>query len=155
MCAHELTKLAVILIPISVVVQSLSHFQLFVTPWTSDAARLFCPPWSLWICSNLCPLNWWCYLTISFSAAHFSFCLKYFPVFFEWKVFNEKVQLQQQELPMNIQRWFPLGLTSLISLQSKGLSRIFSTTIEKHQFAGTQSSLRSNSHICTWLLEKL
>ena len=58
-------------------------------------------------------------------------------------------------LPMNIQDWFPLRLTGWISLQSKGLSRIFSnTTVQKHQFFNAQSSLRSNSHICTWLLEK-
>ena len=58
-------------------------------------------------------------------------------------------------LPMNIQGWFPLGLTDLISLQSKGLSRVFSSTIIwKHQFFSTQPSLWSNSHICTWLLEK-
>ena len=56
---------------------------------------------------------------------------------------------------MNIQGWFPLGFTGLISLQSKGLSRVFSSiTVWKHQFFGTQSSLRSNSHIRTWLLEK-
>ena len=59
-------------------------------------------------------------------------------------------------LPMNIQDWFPSGLTSLISLQSKGLSRVFSnTTVQKHQFVSTQLSLCSNSHIHTWLLEKL
>ena len=59
-------------------------------------------------------------------------------------------------LPMNIQDWFSLGLTGLISLQSKGLSRVFSnTTVQKHQFFSTQPSLWSNSHICTWLLEKL
>ena len=58
-------------------------------------------------------------------------------------------------LPMNIQEWFPLGLTGLISLQSKGLSRIFSNTIvRKHQFLSAQLSLWSNSHIHTWLLEK-
>ena len=58
-------------------------------------------------------------------------------------------------LPMNIQDWFPLGLTGLISLQCKWLSRIFSnTTVQKHQFFGTQPSLWSNSHIRTWLLEK-
>ena len=57
--------------------------------------------------------------------------------------------------PMNIQDWFPLGLTGLISLQSKGLSRVFSnTTVQKHQFFGAQLSLWSNSHIHTWLLEK-
>ena len=58
-------------------------------------------------------------------------------------------------LPMNIQGWFPLGLTGLISLQSKGLSRVFSsTTVQKHQFSGSQPSLWSSSHTCTWLLEK-
>ena len=58
-------------------------------------------------------------------------------------------------LPMNIQDWLPLGLTDLIPLLSKGLSRVFSsTTIQKHQFFGTQPSLWSNSHICTWLLAK-
>ena len=58
-------------------------------------------------------------------------------------------------LPMNIQGWFPLELTGWISLQSKGLSRAFSnTTVQKHQFFGAQASW-SNSHICTWLLEKL
>ena len=58
-------------------------------------------------------------------------------------------------LPMNIQDWFPLGLTGWISLQSKGLSRVFSnTTVQKHQFFGAQLSLWSNSHIHTWVLEK-
>ena len=58
-------------------------------------------------------------------------------------------------LPTNIQGWFPLGWTGWISLQSKGLSRVFSnTTVQKHQFFGTQPSLWSNSHIHTWPLEK-
>ena len=59
-------------------------------------------------------------------------------------------------LPISIQDWYPLGLTGFISLLPKGLSRVFSssTTIWKHQFFGTQLSLRSNSHICTWLLER-
>ena len=58
-------------------------------------------------------------------------------------------------LPMNIQDWLPLGLTCLISLQSKGLSKSFSsTTVQKHQFFGAQFSFWSNSHILTWLLEK-
>ena len=58
-------------------------------------------------------------------------------------------------LPMNIQDWFPIELTGLISLQSKGLSRVFSrSTVWKYQFFGAQPSLWSNSHIRTWLLEK-
>ena len=66
-----------------------------------------------------------------------------------------RVSASASVLPMNIQGWFPLGLTGLISLQSKGLSRVFSsTTVQKHQFFGSQSSLQSNSHIHTRLLEK-
>ena len=58
-------------------------------------------------------------------------------------------------IPMNIQGWFPLGLTGLISFQSKGLSRVFSnTTVQKLQFFGAQLSLQSNSQSHTWLLEK-
>ena len=58
-------------------------------------------------------------------------------------------------LSMSVQGWFPLGLTGLISLLSKGLSRVFSnTTFQKHQLFGAQPSLWSNSHICSWLLEK-
>ena len=58
-------------------------------------------------------------------------------------------------LPMNIKYWFPLGLTGWISLQSKGLSRVFSnTTVQKHQFFSAHLSLQSNFHIHTWLLEK-
>ena len=59
-------------------------------------------------------------------------------------------------LPMNVHGWFPLGLAGLIPLQSKGLSRVFSNiTVQKHQFFGTQPFLWTNSHIHTWLLEKL
>ena len=65
-----------------------------------------------------------------------------------------RVSASASVLPMNIQDWFPLGLTGWISLQSKGLSRVFSsTTVQKHQFFGTQVSLWSNCHIHTWLLK--
>ena len=68
---------------------------------------------------------------------------------------NIGVSASTSVLPMNSQDWFPLGLTSFISLQSKGLSRVFSnTTVQKHQFFGTQPSLWSSSHIRTWLLEQ-
>ena len=67
----------------------------------------------------------------------------------------KELELQHQHQPFQIQGWFPLQLTGLISLQSKGLSRIFSnTTVKKHQFSGTQTSLWSSFHICTWMLEK-
>ena len=66
-----------------------------------------------------------------------------------------ELQLQHQFFQWIFRGWFPLGLTGLISLQSKGLSRVFSnTTVQKHQFFSTQPSLWSNSHIHTWLLEK-
>ena len=124
-------------------------------------ARLPCPSLSLRVCWNLCPLSQWCYPTISSSFA-LLFLSSIFPsirVFPMSQCFASGGQSTATSvstvLLMNIQDWFPLGLTSLISLQSKGLSRIFSsTTIWKHQFFGTQPSLWSDSHICTWLLQK-
>ena len=68
---------------------------------------------------------------------------------------GQSTEASASVLPMNIQGWFPLGLTGLLSLLSKRLSRLFfSTTLQKHQFFSTQPSLWSNSHIHTWLLEK-
>ena len=101
--------------------------------------------------------------TISSSAAPsppaFSFSQHQglFPVsrLFIWGGQSIGVSASASVLPMNIQSSFPLGLTGLISLQSKELSRVFSnTTVQKHQFFDTQPSLWSNSHIPTWLLEK-
>ena len=100
--------------------------------------------------------------TISFSVLPFS-CLQSFPAsrsfpmnqFFASAGQRIGASASASVLPMNIQDWFPLGWTALISLQSKGLSRVFSnTTVQKHQFFSTQLSLWSNSHIYTWLLEK-
>ena len=74
---------------------------------------------------------------------------------FAWGGQNTGASGSASVLPMNIQDWFPLGWTCLISLQSKGPSRVFSnTTVQKHQFFGTQLCLQSNCHILTWLLEK-
>ena len=68
---------------------------------------------------------------------------------------GQRIRASASVLPMNIQGWFPLGLTNFISLLSRGLSRVFSsTTVQMHQFFSTQSSLWSSSHIHTWLLEK-
>ena len=124
---------------------------------------VLCPPLSPGACSNLCPLSWWCHPTISSSVVPFSFCLQYFPAlgsfpmsqFFtlirwpkEWS-FSFSISSSNE-----YQGWFPSGLTGLISLLSKGHSRVFSsTTVWKCQFFGTQPSLWSNSHIHTWLLE--
>ena len=125
--------------------------------------RLPCPSPTLGPYSNSCPSSWWCHPTTSSSVIPFSSPLESFPAlrsfpmsqFFPSGGQNIGVSALASVLPMNIQDWFPLGLISLISFQSKGLSRVFSnTTVQKHQFFGTQLSLWSNSHICTWLLEK-
>ena len=122
-----------------------------------------CPSLSPGACSNSCPLSWWCYVTISSSAVTFSFHLQSFLAsgsFPMSQLFSSGgqsigISASASVLSMNIQGWFPLELTSLISLKSKGLSRIFpSTTIQKHQFFSAQPSLWSYSHIHTWLLEK-
>ena len=127
------------------------------------STMLFCPPLSPGVCPNSCPLNRWCYLTISSSVtlSPFVFNLSQHQSHFQWVSCSRQVakvlghQASASVLPMNIQSWFPLGLTDLISLQSKGLSRVFSgTAVQKHQFFSSQPSLWSNSHIHTWLLEK-
>ena len=122
--------------------------------------RLPCPSPTPRVCSNSCPSSRWCYPTISSSVFHFSSCLQSFPAsgsFLVSQFFGQNIgaSASASVLPMNIQDWFPLGLTGLISLLSKGLSRVFSsTTVQKHQFFGAQPSLWSNSHIHTWLLKK-
>ena len=137
----------------------------------SDSLQLYglkhrrppCPSLSPGLCSNSHPLSQWCYLTISSSVAHFSSYLQSFPTLgsfpVSWLLTSGSQTIGASAsatvLPMNIQGWFSLGLTGLISLQSKGLSRVFSsTTIWKHQLFGARPSSWSNSHICTWLLEK-
>ena len=106
--------------------------------------RLHCPP-SPGACSNSCALSQWCHSTISSSVVPFSSCLQSFPAsgsFLMSHLFasgGQSIGVSASILPMNIQDWFPLGLTGLISLQSKGLSRVFSnTTIQKHRFFGVQ-----------------
>ena len=119
--------------------------------------RLPYPSLSPRICSNSCPLNWWCHPTISSSVIPFSSCLQSFLAsgsFPMSELFASDGQsigssslASASVLPKNIQGWFPFGLTGLISLLSKGLSRIFSsTTIWKYQSFGTQPSLWSSSH---------
>ena len=110
-----------------------------------------------------CPLSQWCHPTISSSVAPFSSSSQSFPAsgsFPMSQLFASGGQsigasASASLLPRHIQGWFPLGLTGLISLLSKGLSRVFfNTTVQKHQFFDTQTCLWSSSHICTWLLEK-
>jgi len=125
--------------------------------------RLPCPRLCPAICSDSRPLSQWCYPTISSSVALFSSCPQSFPAsgsFQMSQLFTEGGQsvgasASASVLPMNIQVWFPIWLTGLISLLSKGLSKVFSnTTIQKHHVFSAQPSLWSNSHIYTWLLEK-
>ena len=141
-------------------VQSLSRVRL-LWPHGLQHARFPCPSLSSKFCSNSCPLSQWCYLTISSCVALFSSIFPSITVFYSelilcirwpkfWS-FSFIISL----LPVNIQGWFPLGLIGLISLQSKGLSRVFSnTTVQKHQVFCAQLSSQSNSHIHTWPLEK-
>ena len=122
-------------------------------------ARDPCPSPTGGVQPNSCLLSRWCHPTILFSVVPFS-CLQSFPAsgsFLMSQLFTsggQNIGASASVLSMNIQDWFPLGLTGLIFLQSKGLSRVFSnTTAQKHQFFSTQP-LWSNSHIHTWLLEK-
>ena len=112
---------------------------------------------------KLMPVSQWCHPTISSCVTLFSSCPQSFPAsgsFLMSQLFASGGQsigasASAPVLPVNIQGWFPLGLTALISLLSKGLSRVFSnTTVWKHQFFSAQPSLWSSSHIHTWLLEK-
>ena len=124
-------------------------------------ASLPCPSPSPRACSNSRPVSRWWNPTISSSVVPFSSCPQSFPasgsfpMIWLFTLGGQNIGTSASVLPMNIQGWFPLGLTGWISLQSKGLSRVFSSpTIQKHQFFGSQPSLWSNSHIHTWLLEK-
>ena len=143
-------------------VQLLSHVRLFATPWILKHAQLPCPSPTPGAYLNPCPLSRWCHPTISSSVASFS-CFQSFSAWESFPVsqlFTSGGQsigagASAPLLPMNIQGWFPLGLTSLISLLSEGPSRVFSNTIvQKHQFFSAQPSSQSNSHIHTWPQEK-
>ena len=125
--------------------------------------RLPCPWLSPRVFSNSCPLSRWCHPTISSSIAPFSFFPQSFPASGSFPMSQLFASGDQSigasalasVLPMNPKGCFSLGLTVLISLLSKGLSRVFSsTTIRKHQYFAIQPSLWSKSHIHIWLLDK-
>ena len=130
-------------------------------PHELQHARPPCPSPTPGVYSNSCPSSWWCHPAISSSVVPFSSCPQSlqasgsFPVsqLFAWG--SQSIGVSASVLPMNTQDWSPLGWTGWISLQSKGLSRVFSnTTAQKHQFFGAQLSSQSTSHIHTWPLEK-
>ena len=144
------------------VVQSLSHIQLFATPWTAAQQRSLSFSISQTLLkfmsielmmpskhpSSIAPFSSW---PQSFTASGS------FPIsqLFASGGQNIGASVSASVLPVNIQGWFPWALTDFISLQSKGFYRVSSnTTVQKHQFFGAQLSLWYNSHIHTWLLEK-
>ena len=132
-------------------------------PHESQHARPPCPSPTPGVYLNPCPLSRWYHPAIWPSVIPFSSCPKSltasgsFPVskLFTWGGQSTGVSASASVCPMNTQDWSPLRWTDWISLQSKGLSRVFSNvTVQKHQFFGTQLSSQSNSYIHTWPLEK-
>jgi len=118
--------------------------------WTHGLqhTRLPCPSPTPGIYSNSYPSTGWCHPTLSPSVIPFSSCLQSFPMS-QFASCGQSIGVSALAsfLPMNTQDWFPLALTGWISLQSKGFSRVFSnTTVQKHQFFGTQLSLVQLSH---------
>ena len=152
--------MSTVLTQLTPVVQLLSHVQLFVTPWTASCQASL----SITISQTLLK-----FMSIESVMPSITLCLPASPpalnpsqiqCLFQWVgslhqvAQNIGASASATVLAMNNKGSFPLGLTGLISLLSKGLSRVFSNTaIQKHQFFGTQTSLWSNSHICIWLQE--
>ena len=138
-------------------------------PHESQHTRPPCPSPTPGVHPNSCPSSWWCHPAISSSVIPFSSCPQSlsasgsFPMcqLFAWGGQSTGVSASASVLPMNTQGWSPLGWTGWNSLQSKGLSRVFSnTTVQKHQFFSAHTaeelmlSSQSNFHIHTWPLEK-
>ena len=132
-------------------------------PHESHHARPPCPSPTLGVHPNSCGSSQWCHPAILSSVVPFSSCPQSLPAsgsflmsqLFAWSGQSIGVSAPASVLPMNTPNWSPLGWTGWISLQCKGLSRVFSsTTVQKHQFFSAQLSSQSNYHIHTWLLEK-
>ena len=132
-------------------------------PHELQHARPPCPSPTPGVHWDSCPLSRWCHLAILSSVVPFSSCPQSLPAsesfpmsqLFPWGGQSTGVSALASVLPMNTQNWSPSEWTGWISLQSKGLSRVFSnTTVQKHQFFSTQLSSQSNSHFHTWPLER-
>ena len=132
-------------------------------PHESQHTRPPCPSPTSGVHPNSCASGQWCHPAISSSGVPFSFCPQSLPAsesfpmsqLFAWGGQSIRASASASVLPMNTQDWSPLGWIGWISLQSKGLARVFSSTIvQKHRFFGTQLSPQSNSHIHTWPLGK-
>ena len=153
--------LSIVLLSLFSSVQSCSRVQIFVTPWTAahqaslvhNQLPKLAHTHVRWVGDAIQPSH-----PLSFPSLP-AFNLSQYQRLFQWVLHIRWPKYWSfsftSVLAMNIQDWFPLGLTGWISLQSKGLSRVFSsTTVQKHLFFGTQFSLKSNSHMPTWPLEK-
>ena len=132
-------------------------------PHESQHSRPPCPSPTPGVYTNSCPSSRWCHPAISSSVVPFSSSPQSLPAsrsfpmsqLFTWGGQSTGVSASASVLSMNNQNGSPLGWTGWITLQSKGLSRVFSnTTVQRHQFFGTQISTQSKSHIHTWPLEK-
>ena len=143
-------------------VQWLSHVQLFATSWIAERQASL-PITNFQSSLKLTPSSQWCNPAISSSVIPFSSCPQSLPAsesfpmsqLFAWGGQSTGVSALASFLPKNTQDWSPLEWTGWISLQSKGLSGVFSnTTVGKHQFFSAQLFLYSNSHIHAWLVEK-
>ena len=160
---HKLKKVGKTTRPFSSV--QFSHSVVSYSPWPHELqhTRLPCPSPTSRVHPNSCPSSRWCHPAISSSVVPFSSLLQSLPAsgsfpmsqLLAWGGQSIRVSALASVLPMNTQDWSPLEWAGWISLQSKGLSRVFSnTTVQKHQFFGAQLSSQSNSHIHTCLLEK-
>ena len=143
-------------------VQSLSHVWLFATPWIAARQTSLSSP-TPGVHSDSHPSSQWCHPAISSSVVPFSSYPQSLPAsesfpmsqLFTWGGQSTGVSALAWILPKKSQGWSPSEWTGWISLQSKGLSGVFSNaTVQNHQFFGAQLSSQSNSHIHTWLLEK-
>ena len=132
-------------------------------PHESQHTRLPCLSPKPRIYPNSCPLSWWCHPVISSSVVPFSSCPQSLPAsesfpmsqLFSWGGQSTGASALTSFLPKKSKGWSPSEWTGWISLQSKGLSRVFSnTTVQTHQFFSIQPSSQSNSHIHTWPQEK-
>ena len=148
---------------ISQSVSSVAHLCLTRWPHGLQYTRPPCQSPTPGVFPNSRPLSRWCHQNFSSSLICFSSCPQSFPASKSYQISqlftsggqSIGVSASKSVLPMKTQDWSPLGWTGCTSLQSKGLSTVFSnTTVQKHQFFGTQLSLQLNSHIHTWLLEK-
>ena len=139
-----------------------SHSVVFDSLWPHGLqhARLPCLSPTPRACSNSCPSSWWCHPTISSSVVPFSSCFQSFPTSGSFPVSQfftsggQSIGASASVLPMNIQDWFSLGWIGWISLQPKGLSRVFPTPQFKSINSSALSFLYSPIHIHTWLQEK-